>query len=131
MTPMQQLAEQVGFHSSYIDCYGNNVNANQDALKALLTAMEYNVDCDDAIMKSVNELQNSTWVSLLPAMQMLKSEDEIYKAWLSVACEDFDKKLAWTVQLESGDTLTGEIAVSDLTVLAEHEIAGVVYKNYT
>ena len=125
---MQQLAEQVGFHSSYIDCYGNNVHANQDALKALLTAMEYNVDCDDAIMKSVNELQNSTWVSLLPAMQMLKSEDEIYKAWLSVACEDFDKKLAWTVQLESGDTLTGEIAVSDLTVLAEHEIAGVVYK---
>ncbi|TRX58073.1 4-alpha-glucanotransferase [Thalassomonas sp. M1454] len=128
MTPMQQLAEQVGFHSSYIDCYGNNVLANQDALKALLTAMEYNVDCDDAIMKSVNTLKNSTWVSLLPAMQLLKSEDERYNAWLSVASDDFDKTLNWTVQLESGETLTGEINVSELTVLAEQNVDGVVYK---
>ncbi len=128
MTPMQQLAEQVGFHSSYIDCYGNNVNANQQALKALLTAMEYNVDCDEAIMASVNELQNSTWVTLLPATQMLKSEQPIYTAWLSVASENFDKKLGWHLQLESGETLAGEINVSELTVFAEQEISGVVYK---
>ena len=128
MTPMQQLAELVGFHSSYIDCYGNDVQANQEALKALLTAMEYNVDCDEAIMKSVTQLQNSTWISLLPAMQMLKSEQSIYTAWMSVSSQYFDKSLSWSIKLESGETITDQVMVSDLAVLDEHNIDGMAYK---
>ncbi|WOH36328.1 4-alpha-glucanotransferase [Thalassotalea fonticola] len=128
MTAIQQLAEQVGFHSSYIDSYGNSVAANQDALKALLTAMNYNVECDDAILASVKQLSDSSWVSLLPAMQMVKSEQAVHSAWISVANADLNNTLQWLINFENGDTLTGQVAVSELEVLAQHNVDDTLYK---
>ena len=87
MTPINKLAQQVGFHASYKDCYGNNVEANQQALKALLEAMEYDLSSDEAILASAEELQNQKWLSLLPKMQLVKSELAIHSVTLSVTQE--------------------------------------------
>ncbi|MEW6997349.1 4-alpha-glucanotransferase [Colwelliaceae bacterium BS250] len=128
MTPIQQLAEQVGFHSSYIDCYGNNVSANPQALHGLLTAMEYNLESDEAILASAAQLQNSSWLSLLPPMQMVKSESATHSAWLSVQQDQLGNQLQWNITLESGDILTGETALADLTILDQQTVAGSVHQ---
>ncbi|WNC72305.1 4-alpha-glucanotransferase [Thalassotalea psychrophila] len=128
MTAIQQLAEQVGFHSSYIDSYGNSVAANQDALKALLTAMNYNVDCDEAILASVKQLSEASWISLLPAMQMVKSEQAVHSVWISVASADLNSNLQWLVSKEDSSILTGVVDVAELSVIAEQDVNGTVYK---
>ncbi len=127
MTPIQKLADQVGFHSSYIDCFGNTVEANQQALHSLLLAMGYNLDNDDVINASATKLENKSWLSLLPAMQMVASEAPSHRAWLSVAKRDLDKFLSWQVSLESGQELTGQVALSSLAQFAHHTIDGVDY----
>lgn len=131
MTAISQLAKQVGFHSSYKDCYGNTVHANQDALKALLQAMDYDLSSDAAILDSATQLQNKSWLSLTPAMQMVKSEANVHSVCLCVASSDLSKTLEWAIHLENGSTHSGDVTLSELNVVAEQDIAGVQYRKLT
>lgn len=128
MTSLQFLAEQVGFHSSYKDCYNNTVHANQDALKALLTAMGYDLGCDDAIQTSATELKNKPWVNFLPAMQLIKAEHELHTAWLSVKEYDLSKRVEWVVTLENNEQLNGSALLNELHILDDHNVDGIEYK---
>lgn len=131
MTALSQLANQVGFHPSYKDCYGNIVHANQEALKALLQAMDYDLSSDDAILNSATHLQNKSWLSLTPAMQLIKSEADVHSATLSVANTDLDKPFHWIVNLENGTQLTGDVALTELSCYEQKTIDDVVYKKLT
>lgn len=127
MTPIQKLAEQVGFHSSYKDCYGNTVEANKQALHALLIAMGYNLDNDDTILESATELQHKSWLSLLPVMQMVASEASVKTACLSVPKRDLDNTVTWTITLESGKQETGNVVLNTLVNVDEQHVDGVDY----
>ncbi|QDP02798.1 4-alpha-glucanotransferase [Thalassotalea sp. PS06] len=131
MTPLQQLADVVGFHPSYKDCYGNMVQANQQALQSLLQAMGYDLNSDEAILASAQELKNKSWLTLLPAMSMVKSEAPQHTVTLSVAAQDIAQTIQWQITLESGEALTGEQALSVLNKVDEQDVDGVLYQKLT
>ena len=52
MSLLERLAQLVGFHTSYVDAFGNEVYANDEARRALLSAMGYDLSSDHAIESS-------------------------------------------------------------------------------
>ncbi|MDN3652502.1 4-alpha-glucanotransferase [Thalassotalea ponticola] len=128
MTPMQQLAEQVGFHPSYKDCYHNTVYANQDALKALLEAMDYDLSSEHAILSAAERLQHGEWQKLLADTCIVKAELSQYSVPVSVRISDKDQPLTWQLALENGQTLTGSADLHHLAISGEGNVGEVHYQ---
>ncbi|NMP16301.1 4-alpha-glucanotransferase [Thalassotalea sp. Y01] len=128
MTPMQQLAEQVGFHPSYKDCYGNTVFANQDALKALLEAMDYDLSSDEVILAAAEQLKNGVWQRMLPATHLVKAELSQFTAPLSINSALKTNTVNWTLALENGQSLNGSQDLADLAIINEGNVDGVHYQ---
>ena len=74
MNLIEKLADLVGFHRNYIDAFGNQVHAKDEARQALLKAMGYNIDQDEAIEQSIAELEQQAWRKILPQVHIAKSE---------------------------------------------------------
>ena len=49
MTPIEKLANQVGFHTSYVNSFGDQVFATDESRQALLAAMGFDVSSSDSI----------------------------------------------------------------------------------
>ncbi len=113
MSLIEQLAELVGFHKGYTDAFGNQVVAKDEALKALLTAMGYDIDSDSALSANIFALKESEWRKILPTCHIAKSEEHEHRLMLSIKSDVADQ-ISWLINTEQGDELTGEIAISAL-----------------
>jgi 4-alpha-glucanotransferase len=61
MNNITQLAKLVGFHSSYTNSFGEYVQASDQALKLLLSAMGYDLSDQTSIQKSITQLTEKQW----------------------------------------------------------------------
>jgi 4-alpha-glucanotransferase len=113
MSLIEQLADLVGFHRGYTDAFGNQVVAKDEARKALLTAMGYNIDSDTALTKSIVTLKESQWRKMLPASHIAKSEEHEHRLLISVKSDVADE-LSWVINTEHGEKLTSKVAIADL-----------------
>ena len=75
MSLIEQLAEIVGFHSSYTGAFGDHVLTNDRARQALLKAMGFKVD-DESLTKSIRLLNQSQWLNILPTVYVAKLEQQ-------------------------------------------------------
>ncbi len=128
MTPIEKLARQVGFLSSYINNFGKQINASDDSRKALLDAMGFAVETEQQVMSSLERLQNKDWLRLLPLTKIIHAEDAEYSIHLSLNNSLVQKVLNWEIDCESGDKLTGEIEINNLSVQNAKIINGEDYQ---
>lgn len=132
MNLIAQLAQQVGFHSSYYNAFGDHVHASEEAYNALLKAMGYNLENDESIKAHIQSLQESSWHNMLPNVHIAKLEDKNHTLTVSLPANE-STSLRWQITTELGEELTGECLISELqqpTQNAANTIASIEYKKY-
>lgn len=119
MSLIKQLAEVVGFHDSYLNCFGEQVQAKDEALYGLLSAMGYDVDNEQALQESITELSQRDWRKMLPNVFIAKLEQS-HNA-IVVSLPDGSSTLQWEIMTEQGETISGS-AERDALAHVEHTI---------
>jgi len=113
MNLIERLAELVGFHASYVDAFGNEVKASDEARQSLLTAMGYDLSNEQAISQSITTLSESSWRKMLPYSHIAKSEENEH--WLTLSIKsDVANHISWTITTEANEQLTGQAMIHDL-----------------
>ena len=69
MSLIEQLANLVGFHTSYTGTFGDKVHAKDPAKRALLQAMGFELD-EVSLLKSITYLNISQWIDILPVVHL-------------------------------------------------------------
>ena len=136
MNLIDQLAEILGFHSSYTGAFGDQVFAKDQAKRALLEAMGYKLD-DELLIKSIEQLKNRQWVNILPVVHIAKLEEQQHTIKISLPKSEVEL-LHWNVVLEINDKsankidskIKGSVNVSDMQIIAETIIGETHYCQY-
>lgn len=118
MTPIERLANQVGFHSCYTNSFGEQVYATDDSRFALLKAMGFKVDTDESIEECINEINDRPWLSLLPDSQILHSEDDQFTISVTIKSSQIQALLKWRILTEDEKIIEGELQLSELSRVA-------------
>ncbi|WP_448212770.1 4-alpha-glucanotransferase [Colwellia sp. MEBiC06753] len=111
---IEQLADLVGFHQSYTDAFGNLVHANDDARRALLQAMGYNTDDEQALANSITSLREQSWRNMLPHVHIAKLEQPVHHIVISIK-SDIADQFSWRITTEAGEVITGEQVINQLS----------------
>lgn len=99
MSQLQRLAEEIGFHNSYVNCFGHHVTPQEDALAALVSAMGYDISNEEVLRQQADNVSQLEWRRLTKSCEILHAEDAHYKiaitlpVWLDhfsidLRCED-------------------------------------------
>jgi len=129
MNLIEKLADLVGFHRSYTDSYGNQVQANESARHSLLIAMGYDLSNNDAINASITSLQEDTWRKMLPDVHISKLEENDHHIIISLAANKSDRVL-WKITTEQGETLTGETLLAELSFQEKYQLASNEFQKF-
>ncbi len=117
MNLVEQLAKLVGFHTDYINSFGEHVFANDEARRSLLKAMGYNIEDQSALQLSINELEQKSWRNMLPATHIAKLEQTQHFIEISLPKADLPQ-LSWEITTEHGRQLTKTITIAELNEIA-------------
>jgi len=128
MTPIEKLARQVGFLSSYTNNFGKQISASDDSRIALLDAMGFAVETEQQVLSSLEKLQNKDWLRLLPLTKIIHAEDAEYNIQLSLNHSLTQKVLNWEINCESGEKLKDNIEIDNLPVQSSKIINGEDYQ---
>ncbi|WP_440875282.1 4-alpha-glucanotransferase [Thalassotalea sp. PLHSN55] len=129
MNLIEKLAELVGFHASYLDCFGREVFAKDQARQSLLTAMGYDLSCDNALQASIRDLQESSWRNLLPPVHIAKLEQSQHHILVSLPSEPV-KKIDWQITTEHGEQIHGSSFIADLVATEQTHLATAEFTKY-
>lgn len=130
MTLIKKLAKLVGFHTTYVNSFGEQVYAKDEARQSLLSAMGYDLSCDEKISTSITELEQASWRNMLPPSHIAKLEDAQHLITISLANKGFTE-LSYKICLESGETVTNTIAVSNLAMIDSATLNQLSFHKYT
>ena len=128
MNLIEQLAELVGFHPSYMGTFGDKVIANDDARCTLLKAMGFKLD-NESLAQTIMDLKQSQWLAMLPAVHIIKLEEHQQTIKVSLPDNEY-KLLKWNIITESGGEVSGSINLNDLQLIAQTEIDTRQYCQY-
>ena len=133
MSLITQLADIVGFHSSYTGTFGDQVHANNQAKCALLKAMGFKLD-DESLTTSITFLKQSQWLNILPVVHIVKLEEQQHV--IKVSLPKIGKLLLnWKITPEVGSEIDSEVIgcinVDDMQIIAETKIAETQYCQYS
>lgn len=130
MTPIEKLAELVGFHTCYTNSFGEQVYATDESRFALLKAMGYQVDDPQSIESCITQLQHKSWQKLLPSTMVIKAEDKIYCVDITIDESLSSHQLNWDISLENGKKLKGKVVLSSLNLVEKNSINDKTYYRY-
>jgi 4-alpha-glucanotransferase len=132
MSLIEQLADIMGFHSSYTGAFGDKVVAKDQTKRALLKAMGFELD-DESLTQSITLLSQNQWLNILPVVHIVKLEEQQHVMQISLPKFD-DLLLNWTVVLEvdsvEGSEVSGSINVNDMQFIAETTLGKTDYCQY-
>lgn len=128
MNLIDQLAEILGFHSSYTGAFGDQVIVKDQAKRALLEAMGYELD-DELLIKSIEQLENRQWVNILPVVHIAKFEEQQHTIKISLPKTEVEL-LHWNVVLEIESQIEGSININDMQLIAERTLDNTHYCQY-
>lgn len=115
---IEQLADLVGFHRDYIDSYGKQVFAKDQARQALLQAMGYDLSSEQVLEQQIKSLNEQGWRKMLPATHIAKCEEQQHSLVISLKSSS-SSVITWEITTESGEALSNELAISSLTKIDE------------
>ncbi|PCI60275.1 MAG: 4-alpha-glucanotransferase [Gammaproteobacteria bacterium] len=116
MDLIEKLADLVGFHRNYVNSFGEQVFANNGARRSLLTAMGYNLDNDNALNQSIDELSQNSWRTMLPATHIAQLEACQHTIEISLPQAKLTE-LSWQIITEDQKKLSKTLTISSLTLL--------------
>lgn len=122
MSPIEQLAQQVGFHTCYTNSFGKQVFATDESRQALLSAMGFDVSSEHTIRNEIEQLKQQPWLRLLPATEIINAEDEKYHIAVSINAALTDQILSYQIITEDKQKLPGEINMKEQCPVAQHFI---------
>lgn len=118
MSLIKQLTELVGFHSSYIDHFGNNVCPSEDAQHALLGAMGYDLD-DISLQNSINHLKEQKWKQPLDPIYFILPKNEENFILITLPVKNITT-LKVSIDLENKTSHIFETSIDSL-LIEEHQ----------
>jgi 4-alpha-glucanotransferase len=74
---LEQLVEYRGIESNYNDAWGRPTTIASETKTKLLSAMGYQVDEPELLLKQVQDNSNNTWLSVLNPVQVLRIEEHL------------------------------------------------------
>jgi len=122
MSPIEQLADLVGFHQSYTNSFGDQVYATNESRYALLEAMGFDVTSDESINQATSQLANKPWLTLLPDTHIVKAELLEYSLPISYESNLKDQKISWLITTENNEQIKGSHLLGTLAIDQEHTI---------
>ena len=132
MSLIEQLANLVGFHTSYTGTFGDKVHAKAPAKRALLKAMGFELD-EVSLVKSIAYLNNSQWTDILPVVHIVKLEEQQHAIKISLP-KIGSLLLNWKVTPEvgskTGQEIVGVFNIEDMQAIAETTIEETQYCQY-
>ncbi|MEW6997142.1 4-alpha-glucanotransferase [Colwelliaceae bacterium BS250] len=128
MNLIEQLAELVGFHSSYTGAFGDQVNAKDQARLGLLKAMGFELD-EESLKKAISMLNQKQWINILPDVHIAALEEHQHTINVSLPKTEC-LLLNWNIITELGNEITGSIDINDLKVIDEIQLANTRYCQY-
>jgi 4-alpha-glucanotransferase len=114
MSLIAQLADIVGFHSSYTGTFGDQVIATDAARGALLQAMGFELD-DVSLIKSIALLKQGKWINILPTVHVVKLEEE-HTITISLPKKS-NQIINWKITSEVGSEVSNSINVNDMPLI--------------
>jgi len=126
---IEQLARLVGFHQSYIDSYGEQVFAKDEARHALLKAMGYDLSSDEVLEPQIKSLNELAWRSMLPDTHIAKCEEHEHSLTLSLK-QTTSNKFELNVITETGESFKEEVMLGSLPKIDETHLDGEHFVKY-
>ena len=130
MNLIEKLAELVGFHRSYIDSFGKEVIARDDARQSLLNAMGYDLSDDDHIRASITALEKKSWRNLLPSVHIAKLEEQEHGFTIALPASLGAADIKVTISQENGEVSEQVIAIASLNEQDRAHLADGVFVKY-
>ena len=136
MNLIKQLAELVGFHSSYRGAFGDKVIAKDQARRVLLAAMGFDLD-DESLTQAITLLNQKQWLNILPAVHIVKLEEQQQDIKISLPRTE-SLLLHWKItpdlenKYEDGldNEITGSVEINSLQLIDEIDIDQTHYYQY-
>jgi 4-alpha-glucanotransferase len=140
MSLIKQLADILGFHSSYTGSFGDQIMVTEQARRALLEAMGFNLD-DESLTKSINFLHQREWINILPVVHIAKLEEQQHGIKISLPKTE-SLLVNWSVALELNSDaknvavnevecdVSGSININDMQFIADKKIDETEYSQY-
>ena len=110
-TALRDLAAWAGIADEYIDIWGRHHPTSDHTRTALLHAMR--IDTTD-VQRALEALRDRDWVNGLPPVLVVNDAAIPYDIAIYVAASHEDEIYTWTLTLETGQVLHGELRPSDL-----------------
>ncbi|MCH2055719.1 MAG: 4-alpha-glucanotransferase [Thalassotalea sp.] len=113
---IRELSSLLGFHANYTNAFGDFVEADVDALAALLSAMGYQTNSEQALANHISGIKQASFRKLLPDVHIV-SEEGGYPTIVVSIPSDVSDNFTWhitTEGMEDNKELSGECWVSDL-----------------
>jgi len=129
MDLIEKLAGLVGFHTSYVNIFGKQVYANEGARHSLLKAMGYNLNNEQALTQSIDELAQKSWRTILPTTHIAKSEECQHIIEISLPESDV-QELHWKIVTETNETLAEKVSLSQLSLIDSANFSDHVFNKY-
>ena len=127
MSQIEKLANLVGFHSNYKNCFGDQVYATDESRYALLKVMGFDVTSDESIAQEITKMENESWLKLSPDTHIIKAEQNKYSMPISFESAVVDQQISWLITTENDKKISGGESLSELAVEKQHKIGDKIY----
>src|SRR5689334_20679397 len=125
---LRALGELAGIASEYVDIWGRHHPTSDRTRTALLQAMR--IDTEDP-QRSLHSLRDRDWTLGIKPVLVVNDAASPYHITLYVAARYEHELHSWTLTLEGGQVLHGEVRPSDLERIDERVIRNRRYHAYS
>ncbi len=129
MNLIEKLADLVGFHRSYLDSFGRQVVARDDARQSLLNAMGYDLSNDAVIQTSIKTLEEKSWRNMLPPVHIAKLEEHEHSMVIALPA-DSTSNIAWQITTEQGEQFSQKVVLASLSVTEQTVLDELRFSKY-
>lgn len=126
---IQQLCQEYGIKSNYIDAWGKPATVANQSKAKLLAAMGYSVDDEQELLQQIHQKHSIDWMHPLPPV-VVQQQAESYSLDVRVPNTQSATCLQWKIVTEKGKTLSGKLTPAEGEKNSETEIDGVLFQGY-
>ena len=126
---IQQLCQEHGIESNYIDAWGNPAVVIPESKAKMLSAMGYAVDDQATLSAQIQQKHRREWLRPLPPV-LVQPKSDHYSVEVRVEQQQASQLMKWQLNTENGQSLAGMLTPLEGNKVAEIELEGTLYQSY-